>query len=55
MELVNLQTLLYTFDIEKNGVIVLVHAMGVCKRIGGIDPLIFTSAVGRDKWSAPRP
>jgi hypothetical protein len=50
MELVNLQKLLYTFDIEKKGVIVLVHAMEVCKGIEGIDPLIFTSVEGGDKW-----
>jgi hypothetical protein len=50
MELVNLQILLYTFDIEKKSVIVLVHAMGMCKGIGGIDSLIFTSPVGGDKW-----
>jgi len=55
MELVNLQTVLYTYDIEEKGVIVLVHAMGVCKGIGGIEPLIFTSAVGGVKWSALRP
>jgi len=54
MELVNLQTLLYTFDIEKKGVIVLVHAVVVCKGIGSIEPLIFTSTVGGDKWSALR-
>jgi hypothetical protein len=50
MELVNLQTLSYTFVIEKKGVIVLVHTMVVCKGIGSIDPLIFTSAVSGDKW-----
>jgi len=55
MELVNLQSLLYTFNIEKKGVIVIVHAMGVFKGTGGIDPLIFTSAVVGDKWSGLRP
>jgi hypothetical protein len=32
-----------------------VHAMEVCKGIEGIDPLIFTSVEGGDKWWALRP